>query len=92
MSRNNSVTLRIGHDELVIRRRYEALSIVNDILTALWFIAGSILFFSDSTATAATWLFLLGSLELLLRPAVRLARLVHLRRMGSDDADPDGDY
>ena len=40
-----SYTLHIGHDELVIRCRYETLSIINEILVAVWFIVGSILFF-----------------------------------------------
>jgi hypothetical protein len=89
---DHALTFRIGHDELVIRRRYQALSIANDVLVAVWFVAGSILFFSDATATAGTWLFLLGSIELLLRPVVRLARLVHLRRIGSDAVDTEGEY
>lgn len=76
-----AVTFRIGHDELVIRRRYEALSIANDILVALWFLIGSILFFSDSTTYAGTWLFVVGSAELLVRPVIRLSRIVHLRRL-----------
>ncbi|RZT89024.1 YrhK-like protein [Pseudonocardia sediminis] len=75
------ITITIGHDELIIRRRYEALSIVNDILIAIWFTIGSILFFSDATTYAGTWLFLAGSIELLIRPVIRLTRQVHLRRM-----------
>ncbi|GAA4612237.1 YrhK family protein [Saccharopolyspora hordei] len=77
---SNEWVLRIGHDELVVRQRYEVLSIVNDFLIALWFIIGSLLFFSESTATAGTWLFLLGSCELAVRPVIRLSRYVHLRR------------
>lgn len=65
--------------ELVLHNRYEVLSIVNDILVALWFIIGSILFFQESTTTAGTWLFLIGSIELLIRPVIRLSRNVHLR-------------
>ena len=76
------LTLTLGRDELVIRHRYETLSIVNDILVAAWFIAGSLLFFADSTATAGTWLFLLGSVELLLRPMIRLTRNIHVGRIG----------
>ena len=45
----------------MIRRRYEALSIANDILVALWFLVGSFLFFSDATTYAGTWLFVVGS-------------------------------
>lgn len=73
--------LRIGHEELLIRKRYEVVSIVNDFLIAIWFIAGSLLFFHEDTATAGTWLFLLGSCELAVRPVIRLARHVRLRRL-----------
>lgn len=74
--------VRIGHDELVVRRRYELLGIGNDMLIALWFIVGSVLFFHADTATSGTWMFLLGSIELAIRPALRLARHLHLRRFG----------
>lgn len=77
------LTMILGHEELVIRQRYEALSIINDILIAVWFTVGSILFFFESTTTVGTWLFLLGSIELLIRPAIRLSRQVHLRRLPS---------
>lgn len=80
---DNSIELHIGREELVLRKRYEILSIVNDILVAVWFVIGSILFFSDSTATAGTWLFLLGSVELLVRPLIRLTRRVHIGRVGA---------
>jgi hypothetical protein len=82
----NDLVLTFGHEELVIRRRYEALSIVNDILIALWFVAGSILFFNDTLTTLGTWFFLIGSIELLIRPAIRLTRAVHLSRIRRDGA------
>lgn len=75
------LVLRIGREELLIRSRYEVLSIGNDILIALWFIVGSVLFFSESTTTAGTWLFLLGSIELAIRPVIRLGRRMHLQRL-----------
>jgi hypothetical protein len=77
------IMLTIGHDELIIRRRYEVLSILNDILVALWFIVGSVLFFSATTTVAGTWCFLAGSIELLIRPVLRLSRRVHLQRISS---------
>ncbi|WP_129668280.1 YrhK family protein [Phytoactinopolyspora endophytica] len=76
------LTIRVGREELIIRQRYEAASIVNDILIALWFIVGSVMFFSDDWTTAGTWCFLAGSVELLIRPLIRLGRQVHLRRIG----------
>ncbi|PSK98672.1 YrhK-like protein [Haloactinopolyspora alba] len=75
------LTIRIGHEELVIRQRYETASIVNDILIAVWFIVGSVMFFSEAWTTAGTWCFLIGSVELLIRPVIRLGRQVHLRRI-----------
>ncbi|TQN28442.1 YrhK-like protein [Haloactinospora alba] len=75
-----ALEVRFGHHELLVRRRYEALSIANDILIALWFIVGSVMFFWESWTTAGTWCFLAGSVELLIRPMIRLARLVHIQR------------
>ncbi|HKJ12531.1 MAG TPA: YrhK family protein [Ornithinimicrobium sp.] len=74
--------VRIGHEELRVRGRYEVISIVNDILIGLWFVVGSILFFFDSTVTAGTWLFLIGSIQLVVRPLIRLHRRVTLGRIG----------
>lgn len=76
-----AVLIRFGHEELVVRQRYEVASIVNDLLIAVWFVVGSVLFFFESTTVAGTWLFLLGSVQLLTRPVIRLRRRVHLRRL-----------
>ncbi|WP_147107237.1 YrhK family protein [Nesterenkonia populi] len=90
--KDKDLTLHIGHEELTIRQRYEVASIINDILIAVWFIIGSILFFSDSTATAGTWLFLLGSVQLLIRPVIRLARRVHITRLGRPQSEASHDF
>ena len=93
MSSSQSLDIRVGHEEIVIRRRYETLSIANDVLIALWFVTGSVLFFWKETSLVATWFFLLGSLEFLARPAIRLARRVHLQRVrGDKGADDSYDY
>ncbi|RNL87046.1 YrhK family protein [Halostreptopolyspora alba] len=73
--------IKLGREELIIRQRYEFVSIVNDILIALWFIGGSVMFFFAAWTTWGTWLFLLGSVQLLIRPVIRLTRLVHLQRV-----------
>ena len=77
----SSLPIRIGPQELVIRRRYEAASIVNDVLIGLWFLIGSVFFFFDSLTRAGTVLFVIGSVEMLIRPVVRLARHLHLQRL-----------
>ncbi|MDJ0320584.1 YrhK family protein [Pseudarthrobacter sp. PS3-L1] len=81
--------LNLGGKELVLHNRYETLSILNDVMIALWFIAGSILFFNESSTITGTWLFLAGSVELLIRPVIRLTRNIHLttvsRNVNSND-------
>ena len=69
-----------GEHELVLRGRYETLSVVNDLMVAVWFLVGSVLFLSESTTYAGTWLFVVGSAQLVARPAIRLTRRVHLTR------------
>jgi hypothetical protein len=78
--------LAISPRERTIRERYELASIVNDILVATWFLVGSVLFFSPGTTFAGTWLFVLGSIELLVRPVIRLARWMHLQRLPGEPA------
>lgn len=78
---DQDLTIRIGHEELVVRQRYEAASIINDILIAIWFTVGSIMYFFPEWSTAGTWCFLLGSVELLVRPVIRLSRRTHLQRL-----------
>ncbi len=91
---DRDLTIRIGQDELVVRQRWEVASIVNDILIAVWFVIGSILFFWASTTYAATWFFLVGSVQLLVRPAIRLSRRIHIQRIrgASVQADAGEDY
>ena len=84
--RSNDVTIRIGGEEVRIRQLYEVLSLLNDLGIGLLFLVGSILFFREATVYAGTWLFVIGSALLLVRPAIRLARRVHLTRLGSDQA------
>ncbi|QXU56561.1 YrhK family protein [Rhodococcus sp. LW-XY12] len=87
-----SLRLSVGREQVVIDNRYETASIVNDVLIAVFFTVGSVLFFFDSTQTAGTWLFLLGSLDFLARPVIRLSRRTHLRRLGHRSAPTDRDY
>lgn len=75
------ITLKLGHDEIVIRRRYEVASIANDFLIGVWFFVGSLLFLDPDTVDVGTWLFVLGSFQLLIRPTIRLASHIHLQRI-----------
>ncbi|NKE10627.1 MULTISPECIES: YrhK family protein [Kocuria] len=77
----NVMTLHIGREELVIQQRYEVLSIANDIFIGLLFLVGSFFFLSSTMQLDGTWLFILGSVMMLIRPVIRLARRIHIRRL-----------
>jgi len=53
-----------------------------DFAAAFLFIAGSILFFWESTQATATWLFVLGSICFALKPTIRLMRELKYLSMG----------
>jgi hypothetical protein len=89
---DTSLRLSVGKEQVVIDNRYETASIVNDVLIAVFFTAGSVLFFFDSTLTAGTWLFLLGSLDFLARPMIRLSRRIHMRRLGHRSGSTGNNY
>lgn len=80
---DNPITLHIGRHELIIRKRYETLSILNDFLIAFWFLLGSVMFLDQSLELEGTWLFILGSFQLLIRPSIRLIAHLHLQKIPS---------
>jgi len=71
----------IGQDHIVIQRRYDALGAVNDLLIAIWFLIGSFFFLKESLTTDGTWLFILGSAQLLIKPLIKLISLIHVGRV-----------
>lgn len=81
MSNERSITITLGHEQLQIRDRYETASIFNDFLIALWFLVGSVFFLFPSLQEAGTWLLVIGSFQFLVRPTIRLAHRLHLRRI-----------
>ncbi|MFT7338164.1 MAG: hypothetical protein ACI92B_001493 [Marinobacter maritimus] len=82
---DSPLTLKFGHEELIIRRRYELISIVNDFFIAIWFLLGSILFLYPEYEKAAIWMFIIGSFQFLVRPTIRLISHIHLQRIPSSN-------
>lgn len=76
---DDDIVIRMGPAELLIRRRYQTLSILNDFLIGIWFLVGSVFFFWSAWQETGTWLFVVGSAQLLIRPVIRLAHQIHLR-------------
>jgi hypothetical protein len=76
-----SVTITLGNQEIVLRQRYELLSIVNDIGIFLFFTVGSIAFYWHELFNVGVTLFVIGSVQLGIRPMIRLFRRVQLRSL-----------
>lgn len=55
---------------------------VTDFSAAALFVVGSFLFFNEETARAGTWLFVIGSVQFGVRPAIKLVREIAYMRMG----------
>jgi hypothetical protein len=82
--RDKPIIVTIGHEEIMIRRRYEFAGIANDFLIALWFLIGSVmfmypLFMYPLLEVPGVWLFIIGSFQMLIRPTIRLAGHIHLK-------------
>jgi hypothetical protein len=76
-----SVTITLGNQEIVLRQRYELLSIVNDIGIFLFFTVGSVAFYWHELFNVGVTLFVIGSAQLGIRPLIRLSRRVQLRSL-----------
>ena len=53
----------------------------NDLLIAICFLIGSFFFLSNSLEERGTWLFIVGSIQLLIKPLLKLASLIHVRHV-----------
>ncbi len=78
---DSPLTLTLGREQLVIRRRYEVVSILNDFFIAIWFLLGSVFFLYPSFEKIAAWLFVIGSVQFLIRPTIRLLAHLHIQRV-----------
>nr|WP_284047581.1 YrhK family protein [Guyparkeria hydrothermalis] len=81
MDRDPKLTLPLGAEALVIHQRYETAVLANDFLIGLWFTLGSLAFLFPAYESAGAWIFLIASLQYVVRPSIRLARNIHVERL-----------
>ncbi|TDQ37140.1 YrhK family protein [Aureibacillus halotolerans] len=84
-SQNHPFDHRIGRYELFFKKRYKVLYTINDFLIGLIFLIGSFFFFKDTLIDAGTWLFVVGSALLLIRPTIRLVHDIHLKKVTDNE-------
>ncbi|GAB6909090.1 YrhK [Desulfosarcina cetonica] len=80
-NKNPELDVYLGHRHIVIQRRYEALGALNDLMIAIWFLIGSFFFLNQSLVESGTWLFIVGCIQLLIKPVLKLSSLVHSSRV-----------
>ena len=72
-----NLSFRIGSIQIDVDSRWEAASILNDIMTGLWFLVGSTLNVFDVGGDWPLYLYLAGSTQLMARGVFRLERRIH---------------
>ncbi|SJL83980.1 YrhK family protein [Vibrio palustris] len=78
---SDSYEIDLGREHIVVQQRYEALGALNDLLIAIWFLIGSFFFLNATLETSGTWLFIVGSAQLIIKPILKLSGLVHVARV-----------
>ncbi|MFZ4451173.1 YrhK family protein [Salibacterium aidingense] len=76
----NYVDISLGRYEFFVQKKYTILHTLNDFLLGLWFFIGSFFFFSEPLKSIGIWLFVIGSFQLMVRPAIRLVHDFHLQK------------
>lgn len=76
----HAINKELKRYELFFKKRYKVLYTVNDLIIGALFLVGSFFFFYDQLKSAGIWLFVIGSLLLLIRPTIRLIHDFHYRK------------
>lgn len=66
--------------KVVIHERYEKLHIISELLLGVWFLTGSFMFFSAHWTYWGTWLFVIGSAQMMIGPLIRIAHKIHIKK------------
>lgn len=67
--------------EKTLHEIYEWAHILNDLLSSLFFVIGSFFFFQQDLQHAGIWLFVAGSLQMMVGPMIRTANKLHVKRI-----------
>lgn len=70
----------VGSFGVFFNKRYHLFAIINDLTLGIWFTIGSVLFLFHQTQTIGTVFFILGSVQLLGRPILKLLHGFFIRK------------
>ncbi|EWG11242.1 YrhK family protein [Cytobacillus firmus] len=75
------VQIEIGSYKMVIEKRYQAVSFVNDMLLGVLYLIGSILFLIDVSQMVSISFFLAGSIMMIIRAGLNLLKDLHINKI-----------
>lgn len=84
---NKFLDVQIGTYEVSFSKKYRFIALMNDFTLGLEFLIGSVLFLFESTQTAGTILFILGSAQLLARPVIKIMHAFYFSRISNKIMD-----
>ena len=71
-----------------IRNRYETAHMASEIITAILYLAGSFFLFYPDLKVIGSIMFILGSIQMLVRSLIRMSYLVKLKKWDYRDRQP----
>ena len=84
MKNQNTYEVEVGKHILFFNKNYQYIFILNELLLGIEFTVASIFFLFSSTKTAGIIIFIIGSVQLLIRPILKILHAVSLRRISND--------
>ncbi|WP_066187960.1 MULTISPECIES: YrhK family protein [Gracilibacillus] len=78
---DNELDLNLRNVQLRITSFYKFLYQINDLILGIIFLIGSFLFFSESTTFYGTILFVIGSVQMLIRPVISIVHDIHISKV-----------
>ncbi|PMC40784.1 hypothetical protein CJ195_03600 [Bacillus sp. UMB0899] len=82
----NYIDVQFGQHEITINERYEFFYNINDVLIALCFLIGSVLFLWKPLESYAIWMFIVGSALFLIRPMIQFIKRFHLKKVRNPES------
>ncbi|UOR10859.1 YrhK family protein [Halobacillus amylolyticus] len=86
-SKQDYVDIKMGNHDLFVKKGYDMMYTINDFLLGMWFLIGSIFFYFESLKDWGVTLFVLGSVQMLIRPTIRLFHRFQLRKHYENEYD-----
>ncbi len=86
-SREEYVDHKMNSHSQFYKKSYKILYTINDFTLGLWFLIGSVFFYFESLKTWGVTLFVLASLQFVIKPTIRLVHEMNARKHYGNEYD-----